>query len=150
MGKVKREGTVKGRLVEHWSVEGVGTVRVGYDAGWEEYRVQSWYPDGTLQGDYPTSDKEDAMGTARLVLEAMAGPNEAQREAVLHFADRHGRGWKEELSRAWYTGRDASEPFGYLLRQVRNRFGPAWLERVTLSDLRAMQAGCAQGADSED
>lgn len=146
----RTHGRVVGKLVQAWNVDRVGTVRVGYDAEWEEYRVQSWLYDGTLQGDYPTADREDALASARLVLEAMAGPNEAQREAVIYFADNHGRQWKEELSRAWWTGRDASQPFGHLLRQVRNHYGPAWLERVTLADLRAMQAVCAQGADSEE
>ena len=51
------------------------------------------------------------------------------------FATRHGRTWRADLAAAWLSGRDAAEPDGHLLRQVRNRFGPAWLRDVTRADL---------------
>lgn len=50
-----------------------------------------------------------------------------QREALTTFAAKHGSRWKDRLLDAWMTGRDASEPNGHALRQVRNRFGPSWL-----------------------
>jgi hypothetical protein len=55
--------------------------------------------------------------------------------AVAAFATRHGRSWRAELAAAWLSGRDANEPDGHLLRQVRNRFGPRWLRDVTLAEL---------------
>ena len=51
------------------------------------------------------------------------------------FATRHGRTWRADLAAAWLSGRDAAEPDGHLLRQVRNRFGPAWLRDVTRAAL---------------
>lgn len=56
-------------------------------------------------------------------------PTAEQLRAVDRFALKHGRYWKRELRLAWYTGRDAEEPEGHLLRQVRNNFGPPWLEK---------------------
>ena len=55
-----------------------------------------------------------------------------QQTAVQAFAAKHGRKWKSALADAWMTGRDASQPDGWALRQVRNQFGPKWLAAVTL------------------
>lgn len=55
-------------------------------------------------------------------------PNAEQLAAIDRFAADHGRFWKRELRNAWVTGRDLKHPDGALLRQVRNRFGPSWLE----------------------
>lgn len=55
------------------------------------------------------------------------GPNPEQMEAILAFKERHGRFWKTKLGDMWLDGRDASQPGGHLLRQVRNTFGPQWL-----------------------
>lgn len=61
-------------------------------------------------------------------------PNSEQLEAVLAYKEKYsyGRDWKQDLLDAWRTGRDVTSlgghnGRGYLLRQVRNRFGPAWL-----------------------
>lgn len=50
-----------------------------------------------------------------------------QRGALSAFAGKHGDRWKQRLLDAWMTGRDAAEPDGHALRQLRNRFGPSWL-----------------------
>lgn len=55
-----------------------------------------------------------------------------QEAAVVAFAARHGRFWKRDLNTAWWTGTDANEPNGHLLRQVRNRLGPRWLIKYRL------------------
>ena len=54
-------------------------------------------------------------------------PSPEQLEALESFKRSHGSGWKEDLANAWWTGRDASQPNGHLLRQIRNQFGPQWL-----------------------
>ena len=64
-----------------------------------------------------------------------AGPSPDQLAAVAAYAARHGRTWRAALATAWSTGRDAAEPDGHLLRQVRNSHGPAWLATVTLAEL---------------
>jgi hypothetical protein len=54
--------------------------------------------------------------------------------ALQAFRARHGRTWKDKLMTMWLTGRDANEPQGHLLRQVRNRLGPSWLAKLKLED----------------
>jgi hypothetical protein len=59
------------------------------------------------------------------------GPSEEQLAAVQAFAAKYANlrgGWKEHLITCWMSGADAREPSGHLLRQVRNQFGPSWLE----------------------
>lgn len=60
-------------------------------------------------------------------------PTDEQRAALASFAARHGRTWKAKLLAMWANGRDANEPEGGLLRQVRNAFGPSWLESFQLA-----------------
>ena len=55
------------------------------------------------------------------------GPNPEQMDALLAFKERHGRSWRMKLNEMWLDGRDASQPGGHLLRQIRNNFGPQWL-----------------------
>jgi YD repeat-containing protein len=126
---------VVGRLVQVLAVQDVGRVRVGWDADWSEYRVQAWDASGRLVSEYHTDDRQDAIDTADVTLARMAGPTADQVAAVAAFATRHGRSWRAELAAAWLSGRDANEPDGHLLRQVRNRFGPRWLRDVTLAEL---------------
>jgi len=64
-------------------------------------------------------------------------PSPDQLAAVAAYAARHGRTWRADLAAAWWTGRDAAEPAGHLLRQVRNTYGPSWLATVILADLAA-------------
>lgn len=61
-----------------------------------------------------------------------------QAEAVLAFARKKGREWKEDLLSAWLNGTDAREPNGGLLRQVRNQLGPQWLEIANIGTIAAM------------
>jgi hypothetical protein len=132
---MSRPAAVVGRLVQVQVVQGVGKVRVGFDADWSEYRVQAWNADGRLVSEYHTDDKADALDTAAVILERLGGPTADQLAAVAAFATRYGRTWRADLAAAWLNGRDAAEPDGHLLRQVRNRFGPAWLRDVTRADL---------------
>jgi hypothetical protein len=55
--------------------------------------------------------------------------DEYQQAAIDDFAKKYGRFWKEELTSAWASGADAREKDGYLLRQIRNQFGSAWLNK---------------------
>lgn len=54
-----------------------------------------------------------------------------QSEALAAFRERYSPngddGWKQRLIDYWMNGRDAREPLGHALRQVRNSFGPSWL-----------------------
>lgn len=56
--------------------------------------------------------------------------NPDQRERLLQFKEQHGRAWKMTLINKWCTGMDAQEPGGHFLRQIRNNFGPQWLEKL--------------------
>jgi hypothetical protein len=58
----------------------------------------------------------------------MTTPNEEQLAALAKFEAKHGRQWKRILNNKWFEGTDCNEPDGHLLRQVRNQFGPQWLE----------------------
>ncbi len=54
-------------------------------------------------------------------------PNEYQLHALQQYANTHGGRWKSKLCLSWETGRDESLPNAGLLRQVRNEYGPRWL-----------------------
>lgn len=64
-----------------------------------------------------------------------AGPTEPQLAALDRFAARHRNhphGWKEKLWNVWMSGAYGNTPdhpddSGYL-QQIRNNFGPKWLE----------------------
>ena len=55
---------------------------------------------------------------------------EEQDAAIQAYAEHYGKNWKKQLLDDWLTGKDASWPNGHLLRQVRNQFGPKWLEKL--------------------
>jgi hypothetical protein len=55
-----------------------------------------------------------------------------QLNALQQFAATHGRNWKSELHSMWIDGRDACQPNGSILRQIRNWFGPTWLQRFSI------------------
>ena len=63
-------------------------------------------------------------------------PNQEQLAAVFAFAQKEGRTWKSALTTCWMK---ASYPrhqsISHLLQQVRNQFGPAWLESITYAEL---------------
>jgi hypothetical protein len=46
------------------------------------------------------------------------------------FKEQHGRNWKDKLRTLWMQGKDANEPQGHLLRQIRNRIGPSGLDKL--------------------
>jgi hypothetical protein len=48
---------------------------------------------------------------------------EAQAQALQAYAKEHGRTWKSQLNQDWMTGKTEGE-----LQQVRNIFGPRWLQ----------------------
>lgn len=50
-----------------------------------------------------------------------------QLERLLEFKAEHGRTWKDTLRHMWMNGQDANQRDGGLLRQIRNNFGPTWL-----------------------
>jgi len=58
-----------------------------------------------------------------------------QLDAVQQFADKYGIDWKNKLLNAWYHGwddhsiGDGHNGDGHLLRQLRNNFGPRWLQK---------------------
>jgi hypothetical protein len=60
---------------------------------------------------------------------------EEQEQALERFRHRY-KDWKDELRVAWYTGKDTSLQDGALLRQVRNTFGPLWLDDYEKATLR--------------
>ena len=53
-------------------------------------------------------------------------PTLEQLRALQRFANRSGKLWKAHLTRVWQQ--DSIGPDAALLRQVRNEFGPAWLQ----------------------
>lgn len=59
------------------------------------------------------------------------GPTPEQLAAVIQFAEKHGKGWKEEMRLFWLRG-CCGEPNSALLQQVRNWHGPVWLNRFSL------------------
>lgn len=59
-------------------------------------------------------------------------PNKDQLDALDEYAEKMGKDWKDKLLTDWARGTDdralgGHEGRGYLLRQVRNQFGPTWL-----------------------
>jgi hypothetical protein len=52
-----------------------------------------------------------------------------QLDALQRYAAKHGTQWKSQLNLAWIR---AAEP-GYL-QQVRNQFGPSWLEKFSFDN----------------
>lgn len=55
-----------------------------------------------------------------------------QAKALERFADAHGRTWKSKLRTMWMNGRDALQPDGAYLRQVRNSQPPSFLDSYRL------------------
>jgi hypothetical protein len=55
--------------------------------------------------------------------------------AQLDWRTRHCRRWKAALCAAWMDGHDAREPHSAALREICNRFGPTWLDKLRATDL---------------
>ena len=68
-------------------------------------------------------------------------PTSAQVDALRGFAQRHGRYWKSKLKALWIDGKEERHPDAYLLRQVRNEFGPKWLTRLSLTRFSVKTGG---------
>lgn len=71
-------------------------------------------------------------------LEALADVDaKAVIERLRKFYHYSGRmAWKRDLSSDWLHGTDAGAVDGHLLRQARNRLGPAWLKEATLDHMQ--------------
>jgi len=65
-------------------------------------------------------------------------PSPEQALALVRYAKSEGREWKRKLSDCWvladYTG--TPDDIAALLQQVRNQFGPSWLDKASLATLR--------------
>jgi hypothetical protein len=70
------------QLVQLVHLVDVGQVRVAWSATWSEYQVRARSPEGALMAEYFTDDRADALGTAELMLDAMASAA-ALRDRVL-------------------------------------------------------------------
>lgn len=51
-----------------------------------------------------------------------------QTKALNRFAQTYGRTWKSRLRAMWFNGRDALQPDGAYLRQIRNSQPPSFLD----------------------
>jgi hypothetical protein len=64
-------------------------------------------------------------------------PTVEQWEAIKTYAARHGRTWKESLRQDWMQACANVDPeiAGYL-QQIRNTFGPRWLNLLDINKPR--------------
>jgi hypothetical protein len=60
-------------------------------------------------------------------------PSTEQLDAVQQWAALHGRKWKAALREAWMCGDYQGFENSHLLQQVRNTFGPSWLNKFVLA-----------------
>ena len=69
--------------------------------------------------------------------EPNADLSDVQIHAVLAFAEKSGRGWRDAMMRCWeratYPGMSADH--GAALQAMRDQFGPEWLVNAQLVDL---------------
>lgn len=69
-------------------------------------------------------------------------PTPQQADALVKFAEREGPQWKTKLHMNWTMASYPDDPTtSHLLHQLRNQFGPLWLERVTLAQLKLIAEG---------
>ena len=57
-------------------------------------------------------------------------PDADQQAALNLYIERKGKNWKQQLLDDWRTGADVEalpDYRGSYLRQIRNQFGPSWL-----------------------
>lgn len=69
----------------------------------------------------------DEIELAELSDEDFPMPNEDQLKALRDYKRSHGDNWIIHLNMDWASGADMQRPYGSLLRQIRNTFGPAWV-----------------------
>jgi hypothetical protein len=86
----------------------------------------------------------EAIALANKVLEDVLGPpvrpsmpNREQLKALIHWAEQRPRFWKAALDAAWLKAGAGVPGYNPYLQQVRNEFGPSWLQSVTLKQLKA-------------
>ena len=58
--------------------------------------------------------------------------NNDQLNVLKEFKSKYGANWKQILSDLWMSGRDANEPNGHLLRQIRNNYLPLVMSKKFL------------------
>ncbi len=56
-----------------------------------------------------------------------------QVEAIHAYAKANGRAWKSALRADWESGGYVDQDLAPYLQQVRNNFGPRWLQRYRLT-----------------
>jgi hypothetical protein len=56
-----------------------------------------------------------------------------QEDALVAYAQAHGRTWKQQLQRDWMAAGSRWDGPYHLLHRLRNTHGPAWLARVSLA-----------------
>lgn len=88
----------------------------------------------------------EAIDRSHAAVEAVLGapvpdrpamPNKEQLQALYDWAKRHGaRRWKAELDAAWLKAGIGVRGYTPALQQVRNDFGPSWLQRTTLRQIK--------------
>jgi len=64
-----------------------------------------------------------------------------QLDALIKFAARKGRMWKQDLRLMWFSGKDAEQPEGPFLRQIRNDLGPTWLRDFSFNKVMTEYRG---------
>lgn len=55
-------------------------------------------------------------------------PTLEQLQALLDFSRENGKNWKQKLSDCWMTGDYKGFASSSILQQIRNSFGPSWLD----------------------
>lgn len=68
------------------------------------------------------------MGKRKGFVAGKPHPNAETMAALVAFAAKEGRRWKQRLAGLWLTG---SGQEGELLRRLRNTHGPTWLQAFT-------------------
>jgi hypothetical protein len=70
-------------------------------------------------------------------------PSKEQAQALVRFISQHGLTWKEALRNRWWSSNfsDSPEADRAYLQQLRNNFGPEWLNKTKPSKLRAIAEG---------
>ena len=72
-----------------------------------------------------------ATSPGHLVRRATA-PTTEQLDALLRWKLAHGRTWKAKLGDAWMRAGEGVLGYEPALQQLRNHFGPTWLQKVKL------------------
>jgi hypothetical protein len=82
-------------------------------------------------------------------IDAKSGLTSEQIEALQSFAKRNGRCWKYKLCTLYMSGRDADQPEGLFLRQVRNTIGPSGLYRMRIDKTVALLGSLARASSGQ-